>query len=70
MRCFKDDAYVFSVLGHDVGTILACRSANVLDQTGKNIFDCLGTGRGEIGFFREALLAHDNIAAATLCVSK
>lgn len=67
MRCFKDDAYVFSILGHNIGTILACRSANILDQAGKNLFNCLGIERKEIGFLKDALLEHDNVAAATLC---
>lgn len=70
MRFFEDDAYVFSVLGHDLGTILACRSTNILEQAGKNLFDCLRVDREEISFFKQSFLAYDNMAIAVLCGKK
>lgn len=67
MRFFNDDAYVFSVLGHDLGTILACRSRNIIDHAGKNFFDLLCVDRGEISFFKESLSSYENMAFAALC---
>ena len=70
MRFFNDDAYVFSILGHDLGTILACRSQNILDQAGKSFFDIMRTDREEIRFFKESLSSFDKVAFAAVCGKK